>query len=180
MRVMTVEVAPITDADVAAVADFLHANLNDRVPLELACSAVPWKVEAPNHGFMLRDGQRVVGTLLALYSERLVAGRVARFCNLTSWCVLPDYRSRSISLLTALLRQDGYHFTVLTPDVGPQEPDKRNPLAVAAAAAWLGVGFVMVVAVACWARGAPAWGGWSAVCSTPVIPGVCMPCGNDQ
>jgi hypothetical protein len=39
------------------------------------------------------------------------------------------------------------------------QPDKRNPLAVAAAAAWLGVGFVMVVAVACWARGAPAWGG---------------------
>jgi hypothetical protein len=32
MRVMTAEAAPITDADVAAVADFLHANLNDRVP----------------------------------------------------------------------------------------------------------------------------------------------------
>ena len=28
---MTVEVVPITDADVAAVADFLHANLNSRV-----------------------------------------------------------------------------------------------------------------------------------------------------
>ena len=106
------------------------------------------------------------------------AGRVARFCNLTSWCVLPDYRSPSISLLTALLRQGGYHFTVLTPDVGPQEPDKRNPLAVAAAAAWLGVGFVMVVAGACWARGAPAWGGpsvgWAAVCSPAAVPGVCI------
>jgi len=34
----------------------------------------------------------------------------------------------------------------------------ENLLAVAAAAAWLGVGFVMVVAVACCARGAPAWG----------------------
>jgi hypothetical protein len=56
---------------------------------------------------MLRDGQRVVGPLLALYSERLVAGRVAPFCNLTSWCVLRDYRFRSIPLLTALLRQDG-------------------------------------------------------------------------
>jgi hypothetical protein len=74
-----------------------------------------------------------------------------------------EHRSRSISLLTALLRQDGYHFTVLTPDVGRQQPDKRNPLAVAAAAAWLGVGFVMVVAVACCARGAPAWDGPSVV-----------------
>jgi hypothetical protein len=121
MREMTVELTPITDADVAAVADFLRANLNDRVPWALSCSAVPWKVEAPNHGFMLRDGQRVVGTLLALYSERLVAGRVERFCNLGSWCVLPGYRSRSISLLNALLAQEGYHFTILSPDEGPQE-----------------------------------------------------------
>lgn len=121
VREMTVELAPITDTDVAAVADFLHANHNDRVPWALSCSAAPWKVEAPNHGFMIRDGQRVVGTLLALYSERLVEGRVERFCNMGSWCVLPDYRSRSILLLESLLAQDGYHFTVLSPDVGPQE-----------------------------------------------------------
>ena len=118
---MTVELAPITDADVAAVAEFLHANHNDRVPWALSCSAAPWKVEAPNHGFMIRDGQRVVGTLLALYSERLLNGRVERFCNMGSWCVLPDYRSRSILLLKSLLAQDGYHFTVLSPDVGPRE-----------------------------------------------------------
>jgi hypothetical protein len=58
---MTVELTPITDADVTAVADFLHANYKDRIPWALSCSAMPWKVEAPNHGFMLRDGQRVVG-----------------------------------------------------------------------------------------------------------------------
>jgi hypothetical protein len=121
MREMTVEPTPIMDADAAAVADFLCANHNDRVPWALTCSAVPWKVEAPNHGFMLLEGQRVVGTLLALYSERLVAGRVERFCNLGSWCVLPDYRSRSISLLNALLAQEGYHFTILSPDEGSQE-----------------------------------------------------------
>ena len=56
-------------------------------------------------------------------SKRLVSGLLERFCNLTSWCVLPDYRSRSISLLTALLRQHGYHFAVLEPEVGPPEPD---------------------------------------------------------
>jgi hypothetical protein len=121
MRATAVELTPIMDDDVAAVSDFLHANLNDQVPWELACSSVPWEGESPNHGFMLRDGQRVVGALLALYSERLVAGRVERFCNMGSWCVLPDYRSRSISLLKALLAQEGYHFTVLTADVGPQE-----------------------------------------------------------
>lgn len=118
---MTVEVAPITNADTAAVAEFLHTNLSDRVPWERTCLTVPWKMGAPNHGFMLRDGQRVVGTVLALYSERLIAGRMERFCNLSSWCVLPSYRSQAISLLKVLLAQEGYHFTVLTPDVGPQE-----------------------------------------------------------
>jgi hypothetical protein len=65
---------------------------------------------------MLRDGQRIVGTLLAFYSERLVAGRMERFCNLGLWCVLAAYRSHSIRLLMALLVQDGYHFTALAPN----------------------------------------------------------------
>lgn len=115
IREMTVELAPITDADVPAVADLLHANLNDRVPWARSCQAVPWKVDAPNHGFMLRDGELVVGACLAFYSERLVAGRVERFCNMGAWCVLPAYRSHSIRLLMALIAQADYHFTCLSP-----------------------------------------------------------------
>ena len=51
---MTVELAPITDADVAVVADFLHANFNPRVSSSTwsRVMSVPWKVDAPNHGFM--------------------------------------------------------------------------------------------------------------------------------
>ncbi len=62
-------------------------------------------------------GRHIVGSLL----QRRVAGRVERFCNMGSWCVLSEYRSRSMSLLDALLAQDGYHFTVLSPDDGPRE-----------------------------------------------------------
>lgn len=112
---MPVELAPITDADIAAVAAFLRANLNERVPWDRAISPTPWKVEAPNHGFMLRDGQRVVGTQLAFYSERLIAGRVERFCNLSSWCVLPEFRFHSMRVHKAVLAQDGYHVTSFTP-----------------------------------------------------------------
>jgi hypothetical protein len=112
---MTVELAPITDADVSAVADFLHADYDARIPWARACSAVPWKVEAPNHGYVLRDQQRIVGALLAIYSERLVAGRVERFCNLGTWYVVPAYRSHGIRLPIALLAQNGYHFTALSP-----------------------------------------------------------------
>jgi hypothetical protein len=114
---MTVQLAPIESADVAAVAEFLHAQLNSRVPAAAwqAAISVPWKVDAPNHGFMLTDDGEVVGAYLAFYSERSVAGQPERFCNLGAWCVLPDYRFHSIRLLKALLAQDGYHFTDLSP-----------------------------------------------------------------
>jgi hypothetical protein len=112
---MTVEVSTITDADVAAVADFLHVNYKDRIPWAQSRLTGPWKAEAPNHGFVLRDGQRIVGALTAFYSERLIAGRMERFCDLGTWYVLPEFRFHSIRLMQAVLAQDGYHFTALTP-----------------------------------------------------------------
>lgn len=112
---MTVELFPITDVDIAAVADFLHVNYRDRIPWARSRLAGPWKVEAPNHGFALRDGRRIVGAHLAFYSERPVAGRVERFCDLGTWYVLPEFRFHSIRLIKAILVQDGYHFTALTP-----------------------------------------------------------------
>ena len=114
---MAVQVHPITEADAARVGAFLHAHLNSRVSPERWASAleVPWTVEQPNVGFMLLDGDTVVGAHLAFYSDRVVDGRVERFCNLAAWCVLPDYRFHSLRLLKALLAQDGYHFTDLSP-----------------------------------------------------------------
>ena len=64
---------------------------------------------------MLVDGETVVGVQLAFYAERLIDGRPERFCNLGAWCVLPDYRFHSIRLLRAVLSQEGYHFTDLSP-----------------------------------------------------------------
>jgi hypothetical protein len=112
-----VELRAITAADVPAAAAFLHANLNERVPAAAWARAldVPWPVEQPNAGFMLLDGEAVVGAHLAFYSERTIDGRPERFCNLGAFCVLPDYRFHSLRLLKALLAQDGYHFTDLSP-----------------------------------------------------------------
>jgi hypothetical protein len=114
---MSLEISPIADADLDAVASFLHRNLNNRLSVSewLSTISAPWKADAPNYGFMLRDGERVVGTYLAFYSERTVAERTERFCNLASWSVLQDFRVHSIRLLKALLAQDGYHFTDLAP-----------------------------------------------------------------
>jgi hypothetical protein len=115
---MGVRVTPITDADVPAVAEFLHAELNSRVPADAWARAlrVPWRVEEPNHGFLLRDDAgAVLGAYLAFYSERTIDGRVERFCNLGAWCVRPEHRFHSVKLLKALLAQEGYHFTDLSP-----------------------------------------------------------------
>lgn len=114
---MTVDLGPITDSDIPAVARFLHEHLNARVTTESWQRAMtpPWKVDAPNHGFLLRDGVRVVGTYLAFYSDRLIDGRRESFCNLGAWCVLPEYRFQSLRLLKALLGQQDYHFTDLSP-----------------------------------------------------------------
>jgi hypothetical protein len=114
---MAIRVSPISGADVGAVAEFLHTNLNSRVSAEAWARAmdVPWKVDAPNHGFMLVEEGAVVGAYLAFYSERPIDGRPERFCNLGAWCVLPDRRFHSLKLLKALLAQEGYHFTDLSP-----------------------------------------------------------------
>jgi hypothetical protein len=113
----TVSVVAIGAADAARVGEFLHANLNDRVaPAEWARALdVSWPVDRPNAGFMLLDGDAVVGVQLAFYSERTIDGRPEPFCNLGAWCVLPDYRLHSLRLLRAVLGQDGYHFTDLSP-----------------------------------------------------------------
>lgn len=114
---MSLEISPIGDADLDAAASFLHRNLNKRLSASewRGAMSASWKSDAPNYGFMLRDGQRVVGAYLALYSERTVAGRTERFCNLASWAVHKDFRFHSVRLLKALLAQEGYHFT----DLGP-------------------------------------------------------------
>ena len=112
-----VELRPITSADVRPVSEFLHARLNTRVATAAWTAAItpPWAVNQPNHGFLLRAGERVVGAYLAFYSERQIEGRPERFCNLAAWCVLDEYRSLGLRLLYALLAQEGYHFTDLSP-----------------------------------------------------------------
>ena len=112
-----VVLAPISGTDVLEVGAYLHRALNPRLSADQWAGAMvpPWSGEAPNHGFHLRSDGRVVGVALAFYSERPVAGRVERFCNLAAWCVDDEHRSQGLRLLRALLGQRGYSFTDLSP-----------------------------------------------------------------
>ncbi len=124
---MTIRVRPITEVDLPAVADFLHRHLNHRIPPQVweQSVRVPWKVDAPDHGRLLADGDEVVGVYLAFYSERVIDGRPERFCNLGAWCVLPPYRFHAARLLRSLLAQPDVHFTDLSPS-GPVVPIGRR------------------------------------------------------
>lgn len=111
-----VGVVPITSSDVDSVAEFLNAHLSTRVSARAWRDAMTQRwVEAPNYGFMLRDGEDVVGAYLAFYSERVIDGSVERFCNLGAWCVLEAYRSHGLRLIRSMLGQRGYTFTDLSP-----------------------------------------------------------------
>lgn len=112
-----VDLAPITDGDVWSVADFLHHHLNSRLSAEqwAQCAVPPWSTQEPNHGFLLRCGDRIVGVYLAFYSERLVGGVARRVCNLAAWCVQDDYRAHGVRLVRAMLRQRDYEFVDLSP-----------------------------------------------------------------
>lgn len=114
---MKAALAPITADDLPAVSSFLHEQLNPRVQeLEWTQALrVPWDVPQPNHGFLLAEGDQVVGTYLAYYSERAVGAEKLQICNLGAWCVLDSHRHQGLRLLTTLLKQPGYEFTDFSP-----------------------------------------------------------------
>ena len=122
-----VALGPINSTDVGRVADFLSTHLNRRVPASAWADAMTlsWVDDAPNHGFLLRCGDEIVGVYLAFYSEREIDGRQERFCNLGAWCVLEGYRSHGLRLLRAMLAQRGYTFTDLSPSGNVVPLNKR-------------------------------------------------------
>jgi acetoacetyl-CoA synthetase len=71
--------------------------------------------EKPDLGAVIAAGTEIVGYLGAMYSNRVVAGRQERFCNVFGWYVKPEYRHYSVSLLSFLVRRPGLTFFNVTP-----------------------------------------------------------------
>jgi hypothetical protein len=113
-----ISVAPIADKDLFDATLFMHEQLNRAIPHDAWISAFRhrWSAEKPNNGFMLKDEDRIVGVLGAIYSEQMAGGSRQRFCNLTSLCLLPQYRGRTLDLLAKCLGQTEYNFTNFTPN----------------------------------------------------------------
>lgn len=110
-------IEPVTDATLAEFARFLHANLQrDRSPEAWAAGLrQQWAAEPPNYGFVVREGGHIVGGIGAYYADRVIRGKIEKFCNITSWCVLDAFRQQSMRLAMAVIGQKGYHFTDFSP-----------------------------------------------------------------
>ena len=108
---------PIRDEDLPEFCRFLCENLSRERPAEewAKAFAQDWCPGKPNNGFLIRHQGRIVGGIGAIYAERPVRGRLERFCNITSWCVLDAFRAQSMRLAMAVAAQPGFHFTDLTP-----------------------------------------------------------------
>ena len=66
-------------------------------------------------GYVMVDGEEVVGFLGATVGSRTIRGRTHRVCNLSNWIVKQPYRGRSLDLLTKVLDEQGTTVTVLSP-----------------------------------------------------------------
>jgi len=110
-------VRPAQKEDIDSVILLLRNGLDSRLsPKEWRrLFEYPRVQSQPNLGFVLESSNRLVGFLGAVYSERLVGGQAQRFCNLSSWYVMPEFRTSSIALLMALLGQRDCTFTNLAP-----------------------------------------------------------------
>lgn len=113
----TPRIEVVTKSTLPEFAAFLSDNLDrSRTPVQWESALrVNWDPARPNYGFVMRDDDRIVGGIGALYAVRHIAGRPEKFCNITSWCVLDRYRKHSMRLALALAGQTGYHYTDFSP-----------------------------------------------------------------
>lgn len=75
----------------------------------------PWPAEDENRGYVLFDGARAVGFIGTIFSTRELNGKQERFCHLSSWIVREAYRSRSLALLSPIIRMSSHTIVCDTP-----------------------------------------------------------------
>lgn len=67
------------------------------------------------HGFLLVDGDVVVGFLAVIFSTRLIRGSEHRFCNINHWIVEESHRNHSLRLLFQAMRLSDCTLVSFTP-----------------------------------------------------------------
>jgi hypothetical protein len=66
-------------------------------------------------GYVMVDGDEVVGFLATTIGKRTIRGKTHRFCNISNWIVKQAYRGRSLDLLSKVVDQHDVTVTALSP-----------------------------------------------------------------
>jgi acetoacetyl-CoA synthetase len=66
-------------------------------------------------GWVLVDGDNVVGFVSTILSERTIRGETVRLCNTSSWIVKPEYRAHSLALHAKVIADKSITVTNLSP-----------------------------------------------------------------
>jgi hypothetical protein len=75
----------------------------------------PWPAEGDGRGWMLIEGEVVVGFIGAIDTRQRIAGAERSICTTTSWIVEEAHRSSSLMLLMPLLARRSHTIVNLTP-----------------------------------------------------------------
>lgn len=76
---------------------------------------LPWEVDEDCRGYALFDRGKVTGFIGTIFSTRKINGKLERFCNISSFVTLSDYRSEALKLLVPLMGLKDYTITCFTP-----------------------------------------------------------------
>jgi acetoacetyl-CoA synthetase len=66
-------------------------------------------------GWVLVDGDEVVGFVSTIFGERTIRGETVRLCNLSNWIVKHEYRTHSLALHAKVIADNSVSVTNLSP-----------------------------------------------------------------
>jgi hypothetical protein len=76
--------------------------------------AIQWQAN-DSPGYVLVDGQQIVGFIATLTHFRQIRGQRQEICNLANWYVSPDHRRQSLMLLRESMRRRDVTYTAVSP-----------------------------------------------------------------
>lgn len=74
-----------------------------------------WENKLGYKGMLLEEEERIVGFLCYILSSKNISGTELTFCNISSWVVDPEFRSKSLKLLSPLFKIKNLVLVNLTP-----------------------------------------------------------------
>lgn len=99
-------VRPATEKDIEGMVALLQGHMNSKwTPGRWRrLFTYDWQARRPDFGRVVdRDGE-VVGCLAAIYSERVIDGRLERFCKPCAWYMRKDVRREGVGLGLRMMR----------------------------------------------------------------------------